>query len=79
VSALGTGGRDAQRAGGRAIADLQGRAPQPLDDEDPFVLSWVSFSGITRSITSSVRRRADAEELLRMAERLEEEAVVRAQ
>jgi hypothetical protein len=43
------------------------------------VLSWVSFSGITRSITSSVRRRADAKELLRMAERLEEEAVVRAQ
>jgi hypothetical protein len=68
ASAQGAGGGDAQRAGGRAAADLQGRAPQLLDDEDPFVRSWVSSSGITRSITSSARHRAEAEELLCEAE-----------
>jgi hypothetical protein len=69
VSAQGAGGGDADRAGGKAAADLQGRAPQPLVDEDPFLGSWVSSSGSTRSITWSARRRAEAKELLREAER----------
>jgi hypothetical protein len=72
----GAGGGDTHRAGGRATAILQGHAPQPLADEDPFVHSWVSSSGSTRSITLSARQRAEAKELLREADRHEEEAEV---
>jgi hypothetical protein len=58
-------GGDAQRASGRAAADLQGHKPQPLVDEDPFVRSWVSSpAALARllRVRGGVRGRRKAEQ-----------------